>query len=88
MNKREKSDNRKALPKFLLILLVSALIGGLLGFATAYAGDNGTAQPVLDMLHQAVVAFTPYSVWVITAVLGAAALLLYRQAKAIYSVWD
>ena len=34
-----KADNRKALPKFFLIILASALLGGVLGFASAFAAD-------------------------------------------------
>lgn len=33
-----KRDNRKALPKFLLILLGSAVFGGVLGFLTGWMG--------------------------------------------------
>ena len=33
MNAKTKSDNRKALPKFVITILLAALGGGILGFA-------------------------------------------------------
>ena len=37
-NNTVKKDNRKALPKYLLILFVAAIFGGVLGFATGWVG--------------------------------------------------
>ena len=36
-NNTVKKDNRKALPKYLLILFVAAIFGGVLGFAAGWA---------------------------------------------------
>ena len=37
-NNTVKKDNRKALPKYLLILFVAAIFGGVLGFACYLGG--------------------------------------------------
>ena len=39
-NNDVKRDNRKALPKYLLILFVAAIFGGVLGFAAGYGPDD------------------------------------------------
>ena len=41
MKTKQKSDNRKALPKYILMLLIAALFGGLAGFgAVHFAGAH------------------------------------------------
>ena len=39
-NNAVKRDNRKALPKYLLILLAAAIFGGVLGFAVGWLGHD------------------------------------------------
>lgn len=42
VNKAEiKQQNRKAMPKFIVIMTLSVLIGGAFGFCTSYYGLNG-----------------------------------------------
>ena len=44
VNKAEiKQQNRKAMPKFIVIMTLSVLIGGAFGFCTSYYGLNGFA---------------------------------------------
>lgn len=38
MRSKEKSDNRRALPKYLLVLLIAAFFGALAGFAAGIVG--------------------------------------------------
>ena len=56
-NNAAKKDNRKALPKYLLILLVSAISGGILGFVSGWMGHNslsGTVAAAVDALLTAI----------------------------------
>ena len=44
VNKAEiKQQNRKAMPKFIVIMILSVLIGGAFGFCASYYGLNGFA---------------------------------------------
>ena len=43
-NNTVKKDNRKALPKFFLILLGAAVFGGVAGFAAGWLGQIGRAS--------------------------------------------
>ena len=40
MNDIVKKENRKALPRFLGMLLLAMLLGGALGFASAFAAEG------------------------------------------------
>ena len=42
-NKEIKNANRKAMPKFILIMLISLLVGGGIGFFSARYGLNTLA---------------------------------------------
>lgn len=82
-----KRDNRKALPKFLLILLGSAVFGGVLGFLTGWMGYSAG-----DFAAEAADAFIGRVIpWLVPAVCLAlllAALWQYRRAKGLFAAWD
>lgn len=88
MKNKEKSINRKAMPKFLLVMLVSGLVGGVLGFGAAFFGDTNLPETIVDGIYHILNAITPWSIWVITAVLMALSLMKYRTAKRIFADWD
>lgn len=85
---RVKKENRKAIPKFLLILLVSALVGGVLGFGVGYAGHSDLPQAVTAVLTDLLRAITPWAIPVGTAALLGPALVIYRSAKGRFAAWD
>ncbi len=42
--KTEKTENRKALPGFVRVFLISGLIGGVLGFLSGVAGASSLPE--------------------------------------------
>ncbi len=87
-NNEIKKANRKALPKFLLILAASLVVGGCIGFFAAKYGWNEMA----DGLQSAGRAFgTRVAPWLLLAeavLLPAVASPLYRKAKERLAAWD
>ena len=53
MSDNVKRDNRRALPKYLLTILLFGLLGGVLGFFTGVAGAAGVAETVRQALDRA-----------------------------------
>ena len=45
-NNTVKKDNRKAFPKYLLILFVAAIFGGVLGFAAGWVGHDNLSEVI------------------------------------------
>ena len=54
-----KQDNRRALPKYLLTILLCGLLGGVLGFFTGVAGAAGVAETVRQALDRLLAAVRP-----------------------------
>ena len=83
-----KQANQKALPKFLLIMAISMLVGGLLGFCAAKYGLNTLAGSVKN----AGAFFGTYiASWMMLAtavILPAVCIPIYKSAKKLISSWD
>ena len=88
MSRKEKSDNKKALPKFLGIVLISGLIGGIVGFASGFFGGTLMPDQLVTKFYQILDTITPYSIWLITGVCFILELRFYLQAKSICQSWD
>ena len=87
-NNTVQRDNRKALPKYLLILFVAAIFGGVLGFAAGWVGHDNLSEVVATAVADGLTAAAP---WVLlgTSVVSLALILwLYRAAKALFTGWD
>ena len=58
-NNTVKKDNRKALPKYLLILFVAAIFGGVLGFATGWVGHDNLSEVIAAAVTDGLTAAAP-----------------------------
>ena len=87
-NNTVKKDNRKALPKYLLILFVAAIFGGVLGFATGWVGHDNISEVIAMAVSDGLTAAAPWALLVTSVVSLALILWLYRGAKALYTGWD
>ncbi len=87
-NNKEKSANRKALPKFFLIIAVSMVCGLFLGVVVGFLGAENMPEQVVEAIYYVLGIITPWAIWVSTAVLMAAALVKYCGAKRLYTQWD
>jgi len=70
MSDNVRRDNRRALPKYLLTILLFGLLGGVLGFFTGVAGAAGVAETVRQALDRVLAVCAPWGI-VGSAVVGA-----------------
>ena len=89
MDKKEiRQANRRALPKFILLLVVAMMVGGVVGYL------SGRFRPDLlaDGIRSAGAFFGAYiAPWLMVALavaLPAVCVPLYRRAKKLLSAWD
>ena len=87
-NNAVKRDNRKALPKYLLILFVAAIFGGILGFAAGWLGHDNISEAIAAAVVGGLTAAAPWALLATSVVSLALILWLYRGAKALYTGWD
>lgn len=88
MNDDVKRENRKALPKFLLILLGAAVFGGVLGFLAGWMGYSSAADFVVKTVDYLIGRVISWLIPAVSLVLLAAAVWQYRRAKALFAAWD
>lgn len=88
MNKKERSDNRKALPKFFLTIFLAALGGAVVGIFSSFSGAEELFVQLAESAKTGLQGIAPYSFWVLLIVLGGAEALLYQQAKKLFDTWD
>ena len=87
-NNTVKKDNRKALPKYLLILFAAAIFGGILGFAAGWVGHDNLSEVIAASVSNGLTAAAPWALLVTSVVSLAVILWLYRGAKALFTGWD
>ena len=86
---KQKSENQKALPKFLGILVIAGLIGGVLGGLSGVVGylwEDHTAFGA-EFAHL-LGAASPWALTLCAAVLLGLGLRQYRKAKTAFRGWD
>ena len=88
MSDNVKRDNRRALPKYLLTILLFGLLGGVLGFFTGVAGAAGVAETVRQALDRALEAATPWGIVISAVILLGTGWYLYAAAKRRCDAWD
>lgn len=86
-NDEIKGANRKALPRFLLILAVAILLGGVLGFAGGMLEDG--LKLAMESLNQVLVRYVaPAAIWVWLVVALLVVLPMYRKSRRQAESWD
>ena len=87
-NENIKKDNKKAIPKFLLILLVSAIIGGFCGYYSVALGESNMRDAISNYLYEFLRIITPYISIISFVVFVLPAYIIYRKALKLAGVWD
>lgn len=87
-NNTVKKDNRKAFPKYLLILFVSVIFGGVLGFAAGWVGHDNISEVIATAVTNGLTAAAPWALLGTSVISLAVILWLYRSAKALFTGWD
>ncbi len=88
MKNHTKSANRKALPKFLGLIILGAIIGAIFGTVSVLVGSSSLPEQFLTFTNQFLRAIAPYALIATALPLLLAALIQYRSAKKLFSVWD
>ena len=88
MSDNVRRDNRRALPKYLLTILLFGLLGGVLGFFTGVAGAAGVAETVRQALDRVLAVCAPWGIVGSAVVLLGAGWYLYTAAKRRFAAWD
>ncbi len=88
MNDKVKKENRRALPKFFLVIVLAGIFGGMLGFGAGVAGRSGAAEAAAAWLEQFWRTVTPWAIPVSSAVLLGGGWRQYRAAGRLFAAWD
>lgn len=83
-----KKENRKALPKFFLVVLAAALFGGVLGFLSGWMGRSSVREAVPEALDYIVGGVLPWLIPAAFLALLSAAVWQYRRARRLFESWD
>ncbi|MCC8064514.1 MAG: DUF3169 family protein [Clostridiales bacterium] len=83
-----QQENRKALPKFLLILVCSFVAGMLIAGIMIATWETGTDYTLQDVLYEALGMASPWLTWAVTVVCMPIALHYYFRGKRRWQDWD
>jgi len=87
-NDEVRAANRKALPKFLLLTLVGAVIGGVTGYCAARYGLDQLSGVLADASAFFGTRIAPWLMVALAVVTPAVCIPMYRRAKALLASWD
>ena len=87
-NNEIKKANRKALPKFILIMVISLLGGGLIGFYSAKYGLNTLSGSIKSAGAFFGTYIAPWLMLIIALIVPVVCVLVYRAAKKLLASWD
>ena len=88
MKDKVSRDNRRALPKFLLLIGVAALAGCIVGFFSGAAAGSFSAAELTARLEAFLRTLVPWGLPVCAAVLLIPAAVLFSQARTQVRTWD
>ncbi len=87
-NKEIKNANRKALPKFMLIMVISLLAGGSIGFCAAKYGLDSLAGGLKSAGAFFGTYIAPWLMLMTAVIVPVVCVSVYRSAKTLLSSWD
>ena len=83
---KQKSENRQAMPKFILIVVCSLIIGALIGFGIVFADGDWTAA-FGESLAGALATAAPWLLYGSVLISAATMFALYHKVKKIHKTW-
>jgi small-conductance mechanosensitive channel len=81
-------DNRKALPKFLLMILAAAAVGGVVGFFSSTAVGSMSTEALSARIDAFLGSLVPWGLPVCVALLLIPAAVLLGKARRAFAAWD
>ena len=89
MNEKEiRRANRRALPKFLLILAVAMIVGGAAGYSAAKYGLDQMAGSLKNAAAYFSAHIAPWCMAAIAVIVPVICIPIYRSAKKLLGAWD
>ena len=83
-----RNANRKAMPKFLLVLAVSMVVGGAAGYSAAKFGLDKLAGAIRNAGMVFGTHMAPWLMAAIAVILPVICIPIYRSAKKLLGTWD
>jgi len=87
-NTEIKKANRKAMPKFIFVLVVSLLAGGGVGYLSAKFGLNTLSDSIKNIGEIFGIHIAPWLLLVLAVILPIISILFFMKAKKLLSAWD
>lgn len=87
-NNEIKRANQKALPKFLLIIIISAVVGGVIGFNSAKYGLNNFTDDIESTAAFFGMNIAPWLLLALAVIVPVVSVPLYEKAKRLLSGWN
>lgn len=85
---KQKSENQKALPKFLGILVIASLVGGVLGGLSGAAGYFLKGEELGAAITRLLSTASPWAMALCATVLLGSGFYQYRRARTAFHGWD
>lgn len=82
-----KKEDNKALKKFIPLLLISMIVGGIAG-GLSVSVENDLAKTIAVRILDFLIALAPYANLILTIFVGGTAMYLYKKALKLYKTWD
>lgn len=83
-----KKEDKSSFIKFIVAMLVSGIIGGVIGVGTAFAEDINITEIIGSYSLKLLETIVPYANLVITLVAVIAVAILYKQSRKLYAEWN
>lgn len=83
-----KQENRKALPRFFIMLAAAGIFGAVIGFASAFAADTEMVERVGAALSAFLTFIAPWGIPVSSLILLSLSFSLCRRAGTMAHGWD
>ncbi len=87
-NDNIKKDNKKAVPKYLIVLLVSAAVGFIAGLFSTFIGGSDWTNIIVTGIHSFLQIAVPYISVITLLLLILPAFIIYKKAKKLAEGWD
>lgn len=87
-NNEIKKANHKAMPKFILIIAISLLVGGSIGFFSAKYELNTLADGIKSAGHFFAMNIAPWLMFAIAVIVPVVSAALYKKANKLLAAWD
>lgn len=84
---QNRREDKKAFKKFMVILAVCFVLGGISGFFSAILAENGAARPIGDVLIDILTVISPFANIVIATVLWIVCAAVFKQCKKQLEGW-